>query len=84
MTIAPALLEFVNKDLLGNRSPAIDERTSLLSNGTIDSIGLTEILAFIERATGVKVPDEEIAPANFDSVAAIAHMVERLEREARR
>ena len=79
MTLSTALLDFVRTRLSAGAAPGdLSEDTPLLSRGLIDSLGLTQLLAFIERETGLKVPDEEIAPENFENVAAINAMVERL------
>jgi acyl carrier protein len=80
-TLSATLLDFVRTRAAAEGAAAeITESTPLLSRGVIDSLGLTQLIALIRRETGVVVPDEEISPANFETVGAIARLVERLNR----
>jgi acyl carrier protein len=45
---------------------------SLVDEGILDSFGLAELVALIESTYGVKVPDAELALANFESIDKIA------------
>lgn len=48
---------------------------SLLQNGVMDSTGILELIMFIEETLGVKVADDEMVPANLDSVANVVAFV---------
>jgi acyl carrier protein len=54
-----------------------DDEASLTASGIVDSTGMLEVIAFVERTLGVQVADDELLPENFDSVARIAAFVER-------
>jgi len=56
--------------------PLADEE-SLLDRGVIDSTGVLEVIAFLESEFGIAVKDEEMLPANLDSVASLVAFVER-------
>jgi acyl carrier protein len=43
----------------------------LLSEGLIDSFGLVELLAFIEKAGGLRIPARDVTLDNLDSVERI-------------
>lgn len=79
MTLSQRLLKFVNETLIedGASSP-VGERDSLIQRGVLDSIGLLQIMTFIEQETGVRVPDDEVLPENFETVAQIDELVTRL------
>jgi acyl carrier protein len=49
---------------------------SLLEKGVIDSSGMMEIIFFIEEKLGVAMRDDEMTPANLDSVNKIAAFVQ--------
>lgn len=49
---------------------------SLLALGILDSTGVLELVAFLEREFGVTVADEEMVPDNLDSVDRICAFVE--------
>lgn len=50
---------------------------SLMQNGTMDSTGILELIMFLEETFGIKVADDEMVPANLDSVANVVGFVER-------
>ncbi len=51
---------------------------SLVDQGVIDSIGLIEIVDFLESKYGIKVNESEITRANFGSAEKIARFMESL------
>ena len=55
---------------------------SLLDRGIVDSTGMMEIVFFLEEQLQVKVKDEEMIPANLDSVNKIAQFVASKRRAA--
>ena len=48
---------------------------SLLEHGIIDSMGVMELIVFVEEEFCIAVGDEEITEDNFGSVQAIANYV---------
>lgn len=50
---------------------------SLMQNGTMDSTGILELIMFLEETFGIKVADDEMVPANLDSVLNVVGFVER-------
>jgi acyl carrier protein len=74
------LASFIEQKLVGDdRRIAISEKTSLIEDGIIDSMGLLQILAFLEERAGVRVPDDEVSPENFETIEAIEGLVTRLQ-----
>lgn len=53
----------------------VTDEDSLLDSGIIDSLGILDLVAFLEKTYGIRIGDEELNPANFDSVAAVARFV---------
>ena len=49
---------------------------SLTQSGVLDSMGVLELIMFIEERFGVKVPDEDTLPANLDTVDNIVRYVQ--------
>lgn len=56
---------------------ALQDSDSFLDSGIIDSTGVLEIILFIEETFGVKVNDDEMIPANLDSVDNLAAFINR-------
>ena len=57
----------------------LDRDASLTQSGVLDSMGVLELIMFIEERYDLKVPDEDTLPENLDSVARISGYIrERL------
>ncbi|MCS6285444.1 MAG: acyl carrier protein [Nitrospira sp.] len=67
----------LDKLLFGRTEVVVDGDTSFLESGIIDSTGVLELVAFLEEEFRVKVEDEDLIPANLDSVNAVTRFVER-------
>jgi acyl carrier protein len=52
-----------------------DDDDSFLQEGIIDSVGVLELVLFVEETFGVTVDDQEITPDNFDSVTKLASYI---------
>jgi acyl carrier protein len=50
---------------------------SLLDAGLIDSTGVLELVAFLEKEFQLQMADEDIVPDNLDSIARITAYVAR-------
>ena len=48
-----------------------DEDASLFDLGVIDSFGLMDAISQLEEALGVKVPDADLNPRKFETLAKI-------------
>jgi len=53
----------------------VEPDDSLLRRGVFDSLGVMEVIGFIEETFGVKVAQDEITEAHFDSLNSIARYV---------
>ena len=62
--------------LLGEDEP-LDGSISLLDSGVMDSTGVLELIAFLERELGLEVADEDVVPENLDTIDSIASYVQR-------
>jgi acyl carrier protein len=68
--------------LFGQGGENLSARDSLLARGIIDSTGVLEVVAFLERTWDLQVDDEELVPDNFDSIDKLVRFVERKTRKA--
>lgn len=70
--------QFVLDDLLmGDTTSMLDDGESFLETGTIDSIGVLDIVMFLECNFQLKVQDRELVPENLDSVNRLVQFVMR-------
>ncbi len=68
-------------ELLKEEYPEIDFTASdeLVDDGILDSMTLTGIIAALSMEFDITIPYEEIIEENFNSIAGMAKMVERLQ-----
>jgi acyl carrier protein len=48
----------------------------LLANGVIDSIGIYQIVGYVESEFGVEIADEELVEDNFGTIGDLAALVD--------
>ena len=68
------LLRYVNGHLLPEGADPVDAATPLFAGGRINSLRLLNLLAFVERALDIEIPEEEIVMDRFHSVRRIAEV----------
>lgn len=68
--------EFVCKTTFSDPNKINDE-TLLFDEGIFDSMGLLNLISFLEEDFNVKVDDSELDAANFGSINAITSYLER-------
>ena len=69
--------EFVTRNFFVSDAARLTDAASLLDLGVVDSTGVLEIIGFVESTFGLYVEDDEIVPANLDSIERIAAYVDR-------
>nr|AFV52202.1 acyl-carrier protein [Streptoalloteichus sp. ATCC 53650] len=72
---------FLDQFLRGHR---IDDDENYFATGHFNSLFVMQLVLFVENELGVPVEDEDLEMENFNSVSAIARMVERKSRAADR
>jgi acyl carrier protein len=60
---------------LTQRAP-LGDNESLIESGIIDSMGVLDLVTFIESDFEIVISDEDVVSANFDSIATIASFIE--------
>lgn len=65
--------EFIVQKLLNGRSVTDDE--NLLLSGLVDSLGVFELIAFLEKSFGLTIPLDEVVLEDFTSIDAISAYV---------
>ena len=65
----------VDNFLFGDES-GLDDNTSFIEKGIIDSTGILELIEFIDGEFQIVVTDEELLPENLDSINKISKFIE--------
>jgi acyl carrier protein len=66
----------VENFLFGQNDRQISDDQSFLESGIIDSTGVLELIGFLESNYGISIADDELVPANLDSVDRVASFVD--------
>ena len=69
--------DFVMSNFYVPDSVALADSASLLTTGIVDSTGMLEVIAFLEDTFAVTVSEDEMVPANLDSIENITRFVAR-------
>jgi acyl carrier protein len=69
--------DFVITNFLFGDASSLQDDTSFMGSGIIDSTGILELVMFVESTFEIKVQPEEMLPENLDSVNHVAAFVAR-------
>lgn len=68
---------FIRENFLKESPPKnFHDGISFIDGGIIDSVGVLELVAFLEETFGFRVEDEELVPENLDSVDKLVAYVD--------
>ena len=74
---ADIIRNFIVENFLFGEDENLKKDTSFLENGIINSVGILELVLFLEETFGFTVEDEELIPENLDSIANVANYVQK-------
>ena len=77
MSYIETVREFIVENFLFGDGGRLNEDTSFLAEGIVDSTGILELVFFLEETFGISVADDELVPENMDNLRSIAAYVER-------
>lgn len=73
-----AIRQFLVEDVFYDKDlKDLGAEDSLLAKGLLDSLSILKTVTFVEESFGVTIPDEDVLPDHFESVRAIAALVEK-------
>ena len=76
MEIVSKIRSYVAENLLfSDNGFPYDDDASFLQEGIVDSIGIMELVNYIEGEFKITVEDNELTPDNLDSVEQLANFV---------
>ena len=68
---------FVVENYLFGDDDGLEESTSFLDTGIVDSTGILELINFINEEFRIFVEDEELVPENLDSINNVTAFIGR-------
>ncbi|MEI8340223.1 MAG: acyl carrier protein [Verrucomicrobiota bacterium] len=74
--IEQSIREFIAVNLLYSTEEfTLPAEASLLNEGILDSLGVVELVEFVQNHFGIKVAQKEVTPDNFGSVGKLVGFV---------
>ena len=70
--------EFILSDLVTDgKDETIQDDDSLIASGVIDSMGIINLLGFVEEKFSIEISSDELLPENFETLSTITDLVNR-------
>jgi acyl carrier protein len=76
MALPQGVTDYLNENAQNNGAQAPGPGDDLFKAGVLDSFALVDFLAVLEEHAGIKVPDSDINPSNFQTIQAIERYAE--------
>jgi acyl carrier protein len=77
MNYADEVRAFVVANFLYGDAAPLQDNTSFLNGGILDSTGILELVTFLEATYNIEIETQELLPANLDSVNSVAQFLSR-------
>ena len=78
--IEARIRNYLSNEIIIDDSVQLDGSTPLLS-GLVDSIGLMELVSFLEEEFGINLENQDVDAVNFRTASDITHLVSRRMQE---
>lgn len=78
--VTAAVRQFVLRQFPLARKNRIENSDALLEGGILDSMGILEVVTFIESEYAVSVADDDLVPENFQNIDCIAAFIRSLRK----
>jgi len=75
MKVAEIVRKFIVEYFLFGDDENLNDHTSFIEDGVVDSTGILELVAFLEETFRIYVEDEELTPENLDCISNVERYV---------
>ena len=75
MALPQGVIDYLNENAQTNGVEQPQSSDDLFKMGVLDSFALVDFVTVLEGETGIKVPDADVNPANFQTIEAIERYV---------
>lgn len=76
MSEKTVIRQFIIDNFLFGNDDGLQDSDLLRQKGIIDSTGVLELIAFVEKTFALSIDDREIIPENLDTIERIADFVQ--------
>ena len=75
--ISDSIRNFVISHFPLARKRGVTDSDLLLETGVLDSLGILDVVQFIETEFGLHIEDDELLPENFQSIQNLSEFVQK-------
>ena len=75
--VGDEIRSFIRQNFYLEDALDLGDDVSLVAGGLIDSTGMLEVIGFLEQRFGIEIREDEVLPANLDSIGRIRAYVTR-------
>ena len=68
---------YIIENFLFGDEEGLEDNTSFLDAGIVDSTGILELVDFLDDEFNIKIADDEILPENLDSINNIINFLDK-------
>jgi acyl carrier protein len=68
LSVKSQIREFIVENFMFGSDEGLEDDTSFLDEGIIDSTGILELVDFLEEEFSIEIEDDDLVPENLDSL----------------
>ncbi len=72
----------VQNFLFGVADQRPDADQSLMGTGIVDSVGIMQLVSFVEKTYGIRIADDDFGPENLDTIERLSRYVVAVSKTA--
>jgi acyl carrier protein len=76
MSLPQGVMDFLNESAQTNGAEQPHAGDNLFKMGVLDSFALVDFVTVLEQECGIKIPDSDVNPANFETIEAVESYVD--------
>lgn len=76
MSLPDEIRTFIVDNFLFGEDGSLQEDSSFLKEGIVDSTGILQLVSFLQERYRVVIEDEELTPENLDSIRRVVTFIE--------
>ena len=77
VSIEKMIAAFIAEELVGDPGVDVDVEQNLISDGSLDSVGVMRLVSHLEKAFGMTIPPTDVVPEHFRTVRLMADYLSR-------
>lgn len=74
----PQIKDYIRKNIVRDPTLTIEQDTSLIKSGLVDSLSLVELIALLEQLLHISIPVGKTRLEDFDTLSSMRAMVTRV------